>query len=110
VEADPVPLPELPAAVEVAAYRIAVEAVTNAVRHAEATRCRVRIEARDELAVEIEDDGRGIPADAVPDVGLESIRARAEELGGTVRLERPADGGTRVVARLPLAGVGTDLA
>jgi two-component system, NarL family, sensor kinase len=102
VEADPVLLPELPAAVEVAAYRIAVEAVTNAVRHAQATRCRVRVEAGEDLSVEIEDDGRGIRTDAVPGVGLESIQARAEELGGSWRLEPVAGGGTRVLARLPL--------
>jgi signal transduction histidine kinase len=109
VEGDPTPLPELPAAVEVAAYRIAVEAVTNAVRHAAASRCRVRLEARDardELSVEITDDGRGLPADVTPGVGLESIRARAEELGGSWRVERPADGGTRIVARLPLSVAG----
>jgi signal transduction histidine kinase len=107
VEGDPTPLPELPAAVEVAAYRIAVEAVTNAVRHAEASECRVRVHADDALTVEITDDGRGLPATVTPGVGLESIRARAEELGGSWRLERPAGGGTRIVARLPLAGGGS---
>jgi two-component system NarL family sensor kinase len=103
----PAPLPALPAAVEVAAYRIAIEAVTNVVRHAEATDCRVRIEASDALMVEVVDDGRGVPADVVPGIGLESIRARADELGGSWRIERRAEGGTRILARLPLPGASS---
>jgi signal transduction histidine kinase len=102
VEGRPLPLPDLPAAVEVAAYRIAVEALTNAVRHSGAATCSVRIEAADSLTLEVTDDGRGLPPHAVPGVGLESIRARAAELGGAIRLERPGGGGTRVIARLPL--------
>jgi signal transduction histidine kinase len=104
VDGRPSPLPELPAAVEVAAYRIAVEAVTNAVRHAEARTCRVRIEAGPDLAIEIDDDGRGNPVGFVAGTGIESMTARAAELGGEVRLERRQGGGTRVLARLPLAG------
>jgi signal transduction histidine kinase len=100
----PSPLPELPAAVEVAAYRIAVEAVTNAVRHADARTCRVRIAAGRMLEIEVADDGRGDPAGFVPGTGLESMSARAEELGGELRVEPQAGGGTRVLARLPLAG------
>ncbi|MGH2474970.1 MAG: histidine kinase, partial [Candidatus Limnocylindrales bacterium] len=60
VEARPQPLPELPAAVEVAAYRIAVEAVTNAVRHADARTCAVRLTAAEHLTVEVTDDGHGL--------------------------------------------------
>ena len=56
-----VPLPELPAAVEVAAYRIVVEALTNVVRHADARTCQVRIRAGDDLTIEVDDDGRGLP-------------------------------------------------
>jgi signal transduction histidine kinase len=103
----PAPLPALPAAVEVAAYRIAIEAVTNVVRHAGASDCRVRIEASDGLTVEVVDDGRGVPIDVVPGVGLESIRARADELGGSWRIERRTEGGTRILARLPLPGATT---
>ena len=107
VEADPLPLPELTAAVEVAAFRIAVEGLTNAVRHAGATTCRVRFDATDRgaLRIEISDDGRGLPAVVVPGVGLDSMRERAEELGGTMVVDAEGGGGTRVVARLPLAPV-----
>ncbi|HKF85334.1 MAG TPA: histidine kinase [Candidatus Limnocylindrales bacterium] len=100
----PSPLPELPAAVEVAAYRIAVEAVTNAVRHADARTCRVRIAAGRTLEIEVADDGTGNPAGFVAGTGMESMSARAEELGGELRVEPQAGGGTRVLARLPLAG------
>lgn len=104
VVAEPLPLPELPAAVEVAAYRIVAEALTNAVRHAGARTCRVRLEAADDLAVEVVDDGRGLPRGVTHGAGLESIHARAAELGGTVRVERRRGGGTRVLARLPIGG------
>jgi signal transduction histidine kinase len=106
VEADPLPLPELTAAVEVAAYRIAVEGLTNAVRHASATTCSVLLDATEPgtLRVEVVDDGRGLPADIVPGVGLDSMRDRAEEVGGSLVIEVNSEGGTRVVARLPLAG------
>jgi signal transduction histidine kinase len=95
-------LPDLPAAVEVAAYRIASEAMTNAARHADASRVSVRLSVNGDLAVEISDDGRGI-ADPVPaGVGVSSMHERANELGGAVTIHRPPSGGTRVVARLPL--------
>ena len=102
VESDPVPMPDLPAAVEVAAYRIAVEAMTNAVRHAGARLCSVRLEAAAQLTIEVTDDGRGLPSPLRPGTGLESMRERAEELGGDVSFEPRPGGGTRVVARLPL--------
>jgi two-component system, NarL family, sensor kinase len=102
VESDPVPMPDLPAAVEVAAYRIAVEAMTNAVRHAGAQLCRVRLEAATQLTIEVTDDGRGLPSPIRPGTGMESMRERAEELGGDVSIGPRPGGGTRVVARLPL--------
>ena len=95
-------LPALPAAVEVAAYRIAVEAVTNAVRHAGASRCDVSIRLGDELVVEVADDGVGLAADHRQGVGLASMRERAEELGGVLSAEAVAGRGTRVRAQLPL--------
>ncbi|MGY1618526.1 sensor histidine kinase [Geodermatophilus sp. SYSU D00691] len=96
-------LPELRAAVEVAAYRIATEAVANAVRHAEATACRVTLAAEDgDLLVEVADDGRGVPDDAVPGVGTTSMRERAAELGGTLEVVTAPGAGTTVRARLPL--------
>jgi signal transduction histidine kinase len=54
------------------------------------------------LRVQVVDDGQGLPAEVVPGVGLESIRARAEELGGSLELDRVTGGGTRVVALLPI--------
>lgn len=96
-------LPPLPAAVEVAAYRIVTEALTNVVRHAHATECRVTIECNGELRLSIRDDGTGLPGERQGGVGLASMRERAEELGGACHVEAIAGGGTRVVARLPLA-------
>jgi signal transduction histidine kinase len=96
------PLPPLPAAIEVVAYRIALEAMTNVVRHARATSCVVRLWLTDALHLEITDDGIGIAPDRHAGIGLNSMRERAEELGGTCRIGLNAPGGTRVVARLPL--------
>jgi signal transduction histidine kinase len=97
-------LPDLPAAVEVAAYRIGTEAMTNAVRHAGAATCSLRLVGGDDLTVVVEDDGRGLPNAPRPGVGLVSMHERAAELGGECRVEPRPGGGTRVVARLPLVG------
>jgi signal transduction histidine kinase len=94
-------LGELPAAVEVAAYRISLEALANVRRHAEARVCALVLEADRSLTITITDDGRGMPPGVHHGVGLRSMRERAEELGGTLSIDRPADGGTRVVAVLP---------
>ena len=95
----------LPAAVEVAAYRIVSEALTNVVRHATATSCRVILTVADGgLRIEVTDDGRGIAADAVAGVGLRSLRERAEELGGHCDVRCPPAGGTVVQAWIPIAG------
>ena len=107
VECEPAPLPELPAAVEVAAYRIAVEAMTNAVRHAGASACLVRLQAGSQLTVEVTDDGRGFPDSPRSGTGLESMRERAAEVGGEVAVERRPEGGTRVFARLPIGPATT---
>lgn len=103
----PESLPPLPAAVEVAAYRIAQEALTNVARHAQAKVCRVRVSLGGELELEITDDGIGLPEDRRAGVGLSSMRERAAELGGTCVVE-PAGltGGTRLLARLPLPAPG----
>jgi signal transduction histidine kinase len=95
-------LPPLPAAVEVAAYRIAQEALNNVVRHTHAQHCTLRLESNHALELEICDDGQGIPPDARSGVGLLSMRERAAELGGTCVIESLPEGGTRVLARLPL--------
>lgn len=98
-------LPALPAAVEVAAYRIAAEAVTNVTRHAAARTANVKLTACDGvLQVEVTDDGRGVSPVHQAGVGLTSMRERAEELGGSCTLLPRPDGGSIVSARLPLAG------
>lgn len=94
---------DLPAAVEVAAYRIAGEAMTNVARHASATGAQIRLDVVDrELLVEVADDGVGIPADAQAGVGLVGLRERAAELGGRSEVTCPPTGGTVVRAWLPL--------
>jgi signal transduction histidine kinase len=96
-------LPALPAAVEVAAYRIVQEGLTNVVKHAHATHCLVRLALRDDaLQIEIADDGVGLPGERRAGVGLSSMRERAAELSGTCTIEEIDGGGTRVCARLPL--------
>ncbi len=102
--ADPADLAgRLPAAVEVAAYRIAGEGLTNVARHAAATRARLSLElAGDALLLELADDGVGIAEDRVAGIGLASLRERAAELGGTTTITCPPGGGTVVRARLPL--------
>jgi two-component system NarL family sensor kinase len=96
-------LGDLPAAVEVAAYRIATEAVTNVARHAQASRCKVRLSLNGALELEVTDDGRGMSPGWRPGVGVTSIRERAAELGGSCVLVAAPAGGTAVRARLPLA-------
>jgi len=104
VEMDaPDTLPSLPAAVEVAAYRIAVEGLRNSARHAEARRCAIHLRLEDGLIVEIVDDGKGLSAQAHRGVGIDSMRERAAELSGTCVVETASQGGVRVFARLPLA-------
>ncbi|HEX2054320.1 MAG TPA: cache domain-containing protein [Actinomycetota bacterium] len=99
----PEDLPNLPAAVEVATYRIVDEALTNVVRHAGARTCRVRLWQDGGLHVTISDDGVGLPDNRRAGVGLTSMRERAAELGGTCALETPPEGGTRVTVYLPLS-------
>jgi signal transduction histidine kinase len=101
----PEQLAPLPAAVEVAVYRVAQEALTNVLKHAQAHTCWLRLAvdaAAGVLCLEVQDDGQGIaPAHRVG-VGLRSMRERAVELGGTLTVESGAAGGTQVRARLPL--------
>jgi signal transduction histidine kinase len=97
------PLPPLPAAVDVAGYRIAAEALANAAKHARASRIEVALRAADgTLRLDVADDGVGLPA--VPraaGLGLSSMRQRAEEIGGRCAIESDGDG-TRVSVVLPL--------
>jgi two-component system, NarL family, sensor kinase len=99
----------LPAAVEVAAYRIGQEAISNATKHAGAQRITVRISRTGNgLTVEIDDDGTGVPADTNGSgVGKASMTERATELGGWCTNEHSPTGGTRVTAWLPILMEGS---
>ena len=101
------PLPALSPAVELAAYRIASEAINNALTHSAGRRCLVTITANGTLAVTVRDDGRP-PASWTPGVGLRSILERAEELGGTAAAG-PTGDGWEVRARLPLDGLAASV-
>ncbi|ROO86495.1 signal transduction histidine kinase [Actinocorallia herbida] len=98
-------LGELPAAVEVALFRIAGEAMSNVARHSGAERCTVRLESEEgKVRVEVSDDGRGVPDRALVGVGLVAMRERAEELGGRCAIAPRPGGGTLVSAVIPVGG------
>jgi two-component system NarL family sensor kinase len=104
-------LPPLPAAVEVACYRIAQEAMANAARHSGAGSCLVSLSvdvAAGTLELEVADDGTGISEERKAGVGMSSMRERTEELGGTLTVEAQPEGGTRVLATLPLPATGEE--
>ncbi|MEZ5078611.1 MAG: GAF domain-containing sensor histidine kinase [Solirubrobacterales bacterium] len=94
-------LPPLPAAVEVAAFRIATEALTNVSRHAGARRGLVELTLAGGLNVEVADDGRGFGSPSAG-VGLTSMRERAAELGGALTVRERPGGGTLIRAELPV--------
>ncbi|GGM90404.1 sensor histidine kinase [Dactylosporangium sucinum] len=95
-------LPNLPAAVEVAAYRTAVEAITNVVRHSNGRHCHVRLSASaGELVLDVGDDGTST-GPWLPGVGVTAMRERAAELGGRCHAGPGPHGGT-VTARFPLS-------
>jgi len=98
----PLSLPPLPAAVEVAAYRIVQEALKNAMEHGRAEHCVVSLALDGNLCLTIHDDGQGLPEVVTPGVGLASMRERAEELGGAFNIHPRRAGGTEVVVCLPL--------
>jgi signal transduction histidine kinase len=92
---------ELPAALTTALYGIAVEAVRNVVRHADAASCRVELRRTSDgaLVLTVTDDGVGIPRDVESGVGLQSMRERAEAIGATLTVAPATGGGTRVELR-----------
>ena len=95
-------LPALPAAVEVAAYRIIQEALTNVVHHANARRATVCLRLERGLLIEVGDDGVGFRRGRVGGLGLRSMRERAAELGGSFTVAGAPSGGTVVRAVLPI--------
>ncbi|MGQ0775998.1 MAG: histidine kinase [Pseudonocardiales bacterium] len=98
----------LPAAVEVAAFRIVAEALTNVARHSQAHTCHVTVHRNGTLRVQVIDDGIGISSSARAGVGLNSMRERAAELGGDCRIGPAPGGGTSIQLELPLpATVGS---
>ena len=105
----PAALPALSAAAEVAAYRIAVEALNNARRHAHADRVELRLRVTDgTLRLDVHDDGRGRRPDQPDGVGMHSMRERAEELGGSCVVTSTPGAGTRVTATLLTGTEETD--
>ncbi|MCC3372147.1 sensor histidine kinase [Cohnella sp. REN36] len=97
----PESLPPLPAAIEMACYRIVQEALTNIVRHAHATAASVRLRIQDALIIEVTDNGQGLPPATRAGVGFRSMHERAEELGGICTIGNLPHAGTRVYAKLP---------
>ncbi|MSP14703.1 MAG: hypothetical protein EXR62_17310, partial [Chloroflexi bacterium] len=98
----PEQLPHLPAAIEVAAYRIILEALTNVIRHSQAQTCQVRLSVADRLHLEIEDDGQGLPQKISAGVGVGSMRERATELGGSFSITSIPAKGTHIIVTFPL--------
>ncbi|WP_271218659.1 sensor histidine kinase [Streptosporangium carneum] len=96
-------LSDLPAAAEVAAYRIAQEGLTNIRKHAGARSAVVSLRRGDSLVVRVQDDGHGLPAGPRSGIGLISMRERAAELGGTCVIGSAPGGGTVVEAVLPIS-------
>jgi len=92
----------LPPVVEMACYGIVTEALANVARHAQATRCAVRIHLDHGIHVDVRDNGAGLPAHWRAGVGIASMRERASELGGELVIGPSRPHGTRVAARLPV--------
>ena len=99
----PESLPKLSAALEVAVYRIVLEALANVIKHARASTCTIHLHLMDEtLTIEVQDDGEGLPPDFHAGVGITAMRERAEELGGWCVVEDRAPHGTHVCACFPV--------
>lgn len=95
-------------------FRLVQESLVNIVKHARATRVHVEVAVQgDELMILIEDNGSGIEVDrrdAVGSHGLATMRHRVRSFGGTLDIDAPPQGGTRVRARIPLAAIVQDSA
>jgi signal transduction histidine kinase len=107
VRLDLVAQQRLPEQVEVSVYYIVAEALTNAAKHARAATVSIRAEVTGPwLRVEVTDDGTG-GAEVGGGTGLVGLKDRVEALGGRLRLNSPAGGGTSLIAELPIATVVT---
>ena len=105
----PEQLPPLPAAVEVAAYRIVQEGLNNVLNHAQASRCTITLSMNGHgLDLLLQDDGQGLAAAHPTGVGLSSMRERAEELGGSCQVTSLSGRGTQVSAHLPVIELEQD--
>jgi signal transduction histidine kinase len=102
----PNPMPPVSAAVEVAVFRIAQEALTNVARHADATTAHIELRIDpDQLAMSISDDGRGLPPETRAGVGLRSMRERVSELGGAMTIESSDGLGSTIRITIPMTPV-----
>jgi len=105
----PEPLPPLPAAVEVAIYRIAAEALHNIVGHAGADRCAIQLDvAENAISLSVSDNGCGLPPTYLAGIGHRSMQERAAELGGSVNVLPVPGGGACVRATFPIQAVRDD--
>jgi signal transduction histidine kinase len=95
-------LPKLSAALEVAIYRITQEALTNAMKHAQASSITVGLELGTHLVLRVCDNGRGLPVHYRSGLGLRSMRERAEELGGVLVINSREKQGTEIKATFRL--------
>ncbi len=95
-------LPSLPAAVEVACYLISQEALNNVMRHSGASTCKITLSVNEVLHLEIQDNGTGIQSERGSGVGLHSMRQRAQELGGSFKIESRLGEGTIIIVQLPM--------
>jgi signal transduction histidine kinase len=96
-------MPHLPAAVEVAIYRIVEEGLANIIHHAHAKNGLIALSLEQKgVRIEIRDDGAGLPEATIHGIGLNSMRERAVELGGSWTIQSTPGHGTRVCAWLPL--------
>lgn len=109
IELEPDPLPRVDEVVEAGAYFLASEAVSNALKHADAPRVEVKLRREpDAMRVEITDEGRGFdPSTLVRVGGLQTMRDRVNALGGTLRVTSRPGEGTQVTALLPLVDGGS---
>ena len=97
--------PLLPPSIEEAAFRIAAESLTNVVRHSHADHCAVRLQrANGDLRLQVSDDGWGLGVEQSQGHGLDSMRRRAADVGGSLTIDPADPRGTVVTAVLPLEG------